>query len=98
LPTTSFFAKKNSVVAKFLEVASIPLADVLAQDAEMYKGYNKPDDLKHQTPARDRLAFHRPLRHMQPAGGVDPPVIHTRGAFPGSPGPVPVRGRSPAEA
>ena len=40
------FLARNPAVTRFLEVASIPLEDVLKQNAEMNAGQNKSDDIR----------------------------------------------------
>jgi glycine betaine/proline transport system substrate-binding protein len=40
------FLAKNPAVARFLEVASTPLEDVLKQNAQMNAGQDKSDDIK----------------------------------------------------
>ena len=55
------FLSKNPAIAKFLEVASIPIQDVLAQNAEMNAGQNKPEDIKRQ--AQQWIGAHQSTFH-----------------------------------
>ncbi|HET9070117.1 MAG TPA: glycine betaine ABC transporter substrate-binding protein, partial [Amaricoccus sp.] len=40
------FLADNPALAKLFEVMSIPLEDIFAQNAKMYQGENRPDDLE----------------------------------------------------
>ena len=40
------FLAENPALAKLFEVMSIPLEDIFAQNAKMYEGESRPDDLE----------------------------------------------------